>query len=205
MLPFKRFQSALLSILLAACVSGDKQMEQSQRGDTTPGRPSIAATRSISFDGSTFTLKYHVARDGQVLSEYYLAGETPEAWTRLVDLRVYPADAKSMPPRKYAVIVGMRLMAVNPKARYALHENEDDDTATLEYVTWDDAILKADRLECASYRFYTDPVSGDLMSFHFAEKVQMDPRSSVRESGERISAAQERISLEMAAVPLYQH
>lgn len=205
MLPFKRFQSALLSIVLAGCASSGKQMEQLRPGDTPSGRPSIAATTSIAFDGSIFTLKYHVARDGQVLSEYYLAGETPEAWTRLVDLRVYPADAKSMPPKRYAVIVGMRLMTVNPKAHYALHEDEGDDTATLEYVTWDDAILKADRLECASYRFYTDPVSGDLMSFHYAEKVQMDPLSSVRESGERISAAQERISLEMAAAPQYQH
>ncbi|MGE5625565.1 MAG: hypothetical protein ACM3ZT_08465 [Bacillota bacterium] len=166
-------------------------------------RPSVAATSSIAFDGSSFTSKYHVADKGQVLTEYYLASETPDTWTRLVDLHVYPTAGQGIGPNDYAVLVSKRLVASNPSAHFLIYQNKVQGTAMLDFLTWNDADLKASRLEFNVFKFFLDPKTGNLISFHYAERVKVDPKASSADNGNKIKLVRQRIVPEVAAALLY--
>ena len=168
-----------------------------------PARPSIAATQSIDFDGSHFTVKYHAADKGQSITEYYLAAETPEAWTRLVDLQVYPTAAKHLSPADFATLVGQKVTSVNPSAHYNLYQNKAEGTVILDFITWDDAGIKANLLEVNLFKIYPDPKTGNLLSFHYAERVKTDPKAPTVDNGNKLKAVRQRVMNEIAAVPLY--
>ena len=168
-----------------------------------PARPSIAATQSIDFDGSRFTVKYHAADKGQSITEYYLANEKPEAWTRLVDLQVYPTAAKRLSPADFATLVGQKVTSVNPSAHYNLYQNKVDGTVILDFITWDDAGIKANLLEVNLFKIYPDPKTGNLLSFHYAERVKTDPKAPTIDNGNKLKAVRQRIMNEIATVPLY--
>lgn len=168
-----------------------------------PLRPSLAAARSIDFDGSHFTAKVHTQDKGQVLTGFYLPGETPEGWTRFVDLGVYPTATNELTPAGFATLVGQRVVATNPSAHYSIYQNKTEDSVILDFITWTDADLKANILEVNLFKFYPDPKTGNLLAFHYAERVKMDARASTVDNGKKITAVRQRVLNEIAAVPLY--
>jgi hypothetical protein len=166
-------------------------------------RPSIAATKTVAFDANIFMAKAHAANKGQVLAQYYLANEAPDSWTRLVELHVYPLAGKGIAPADYAQAMGKQAQQANPSVHYLVYPNKADGSVILDYLTWNDADLKASRLELNIFKFYTDAVTGNLISFHYAERVKLDPKASSVDNGKKVPAVRQRILPQIAATALY--
>ncbi len=49
-----------------------------------------------------------------MLRQYYIATETSQHWTRLVELHVYPTAGQNMSAAAYAALVAKNLPAANP-------------------------------------------------------------------------------------------
>jgi len=165
-------------------------------------RPSIASTKTVAFDGSSFAAKSHVTGQGQVTG-YYLANEAPDTWTRRVELHDYPVAGKGVAPADLAQLVGKQAQQVNPSVHYLVYPNKADGSVILDYLTWNDTDLTAHRLELNIFKFYADPATGDLISFHYAERVQIDPKASSADNSKKVPAVRQRVLPEIAATPLY--
>lgn len=165
-------------------------------------RPSVGATTSISFEGTLFKLKFKGSTSGEAVRQYYLPAETSQAWTRVVELHVYPTAGKGLTAAAYATLVAKNVQAGNPYARYTLQPNKDG-TVTLSFTTWDDASLKAHYREFDAYKFI--PVkSGDIIGFHYVERIYTDMKASTEQNISSTTATKQKALLEMAKVPLYQ-
>lgn len=164
-------------------------------------RPSIAATKTVAFDASIFTAKYHTADKSQAVTWYCLANEASDTWTRLVELHVYPV--KGIAPADYAQQVARQAQQTNPAVHYLVYPNKADGAVILDYLTWNDADLKASRLELNIFKFYTDAATGNLIGFHYAERVKLDPRASSADNSKKVPAVRQRVLPEIAATALY--
>jgi len=165
-------------------------------------RPSVGATTSISFEGSIFKMKYQGNANGEAVRQYYLPAETAQAWTRVVELHVYPTAGKRMTAAAYAALVAKNVQAGNPYARYSLQPNKDG-TVTLSFTTWDDASLKAHYREFDAYKFIPMK-SGNIIGFHYVERIYTDMKATTEQNISSTTAAKKKALLEMAKVPLYQ-
>lgn len=224
----KKFLSAVLSLALAGCATAMKPVPPtpSPKPALAPvvapaakpapapvkapapkkpvdqsARPSIAATKTVAFDGGRFAAKYHTADKSQAVTWYCLANQTSDSWTRLVELHVYPL--KGIAPADYAQAVGKQAQQANPSIHYLVYPNKADGAAILDYLTWNDADLKASRLELNIFKFYTDAATGDLIGFHYAERVKLDPKASSADNSKKVPAVRQRVLPEIAATPLY--
>ncbi|HEV2112375.1 MAG TPA: hypothetical protein VGT99_13535 [Gammaproteobacteria bacterium] len=165
-------------------------------------RPSVAAVTSISFEGAVFKMKFQGNTNGEAVRQYYLPAETAQAWTRVVELHVYPTAGKGMTAAAYARLIAKNVQAGNPYARYTLQPNKDG-TVTLSFTTWDDASLKAHYREFDAYKFI--PVkSGNIIGFHYVERIYTDMKATTEQNIASTTATKQKALLEMAKVPLYQ-
>jgi len=167
-------------------------------------RPSVAAAESITFAGSVYTLKYKGSTNGEMLRQYYTGAETSRNWTRLVELHVYPTAGKGMSAPDYAALVAKNLQASNPYAEYTLQANKADGTATLNFTTWNDATLKAHYTEFDAFKFIPTVKNGDIIGFHYVEKLFTDMKASTEDNRKNSEAEKAQVLLETAKVPMYQ-
>lgn len=166
-------------------------------------RLSAGATTAIVFDGSTFALQYHGDDNGVGLREYFFGTESSKAWTRLVELLVYPTAGKGITPAAYAVQVAEGYKTTYPYAHYTEHVNKANGTATLDFTAWTDASLQAHYLEYNVFKFFPAQKGGNLVGFHFVEKIYTDPKATTEQNSADIAAIKQKVLLELAKVPLY--
>ena len=165
-------------------------------------RPSVGATTTISFEGSIFKMAYQGTTNGEAVRQYYLPAETAQAWTRVVELHVYPTAGKGISTADYAALIAKGVQAGNPYARYTLTLNKDG-TTILYFTTWDDASLKAHYKEFDAYKFI--PVkTGNIIGFHYVERIYTDMKATTEQNSSNTAAEKQKAVLEMAKVPLYQ-
>ena len=106
--------------------------------------PRVSETRTILFDGATFTQLFVTRRDGDLLREYYQPGEMPDKWTRFVELRIYSGTAQGMTPAALVKDMDRRLKQRDPKARSDMHLNPDGSASySFGTHTGDDALAGA--------------------------------------------------------------
>ena len=167
-------------------------------------RPSVADTKTISFAGSIYTLKYQGVTNGESVRQYYTGAETAKNWTRVVELHVYPTADKGISAADYAGLIAKSLQASNPYAEYTLQANKTDGTATLYFTTWNDSTLKAHYTEFDSFKFMPTTANGNVIGFHYAEKLFTDMKASTEDNRKNSEAEKARVLAETAKVPLYQ-
>lgn len=181
---------------LAGCATG------SVPRDTVT--PRVSETRTILFDGGTFTQLFVTRRDGDLLREYYQAGETPDKWTRFVELRIYSGTAQGMTPAAFVKDMDRRLKQRDPKARSDMRLDPDGSASyAFGTHTGDDALAGAS--EFSAFKFSTDAHSGALVAFHYVERFpgNTDDRND-RDALLRLTQIEARIKPEIEAVPGYQ-
>ena len=193
------FRIALPALMacLAACAANPGALQS-----TSPSR--VSETRTILFDGATFTQLFVTRRDGDLLREYYLAGETPDKWTRFVELRVYSGTAQGMSPAAFVKDMDRRLKQRDPKAASDVRLRRDGGASyAFGTHTGDDAL--AGTSEFDAFRFSTDAHTGALIAFHYVERFpgNTDDRDD-REAALRLMRIETRIKPEIEAVPGYQ-
>lgn len=120
---------------------------------------------NVSFNNQKYELAYSEGAKGIWLNEYLLPGETLNAWTKMVALRTYGNAAVS--PKEAAIQVARNLMASNPQAKYAMHENSKTGEVLLDFVTWDRTVE-----EFNAFKFAT--INGGLVSLQFAFRTYND-------------------------------
>lgn len=168
----------------------------------TPMRPSVSSATSIVFDGKTFTLQYHGDNNGVALREYFLRNESSKAWTRLVELLVYPTAGKGIGPADHAAKVADGYKATYPYARYTVHPNKDG-SATLDFTAWDDASLKAHYTEYNVFEFFPAVKGGNLVGFHYVERLYSDPKATTSQNAANTAAIKQKVMAQLAKLPLY--
>lgn len=169
-----------------------------------PARPSVAATTTITFAGTLYTLKYQGITNGETLRQYYSGAETSRNWTRLLELHVYPTADKGISAADYAALIVKNLQASNPYAEYALQANKTDASATLNFSTWNDATLRAHYTEFDTFKFMATARNGNIIGFHYVEKLFTDLKATTEDNRKNSEAEKQRVVLETAKVPLYQ-
>ncbi len=192
-----RFGLTVSFACLAACTANPKVLQAS-------AQPRVSVTQSIVFDGATFTQLFVTRKDGDILREYYLPGETPDKWTRFVELRVYSGTAQGTSAGDFVKDMERRLKQRDPRAQSAMTLNPDG-SASYDFDTRsvDDAL--AGTSEFDAFRFSTDPHTGALVAFHYVERFPGD--SDERDdqgAAQRLLQIETRIRPEIAAVPAYQ-
>lgn len=168
------------------------------------GPPRVSETHTIVFDGATFTQLFVTRRDGDLLREYYLAGETPDKWTRFVELRIYSGTAQGLTPAALVKDMDRRLKQRDPKAASDMHLTPGGGASyAFGTHTGDDALAGAS--EFNAFRFSTDAHSGALIAFHYVERFpgNTDDRND-QDAVQRLLQIQARINPELAALPAYQ-
>ena len=164
--------------------------------------PSASVTNSITFDGSIFALQYHGDDNGVALREYFLPNESGKAWTRLVELLVYPTAGKGLTTAAYATQVADGYKATYPYANYEVLSNKDGDS-TLDFIAWDDAALKAHYLIYNVFKFFPAQKGGNLVGFHFVEKIYTNPKATSEQNSDNTEAIKQKVMLELSKVPSY--
>src|SRR5690348_14773842 len=108
------------------------------RRKPAPVRPKLGDTVSINFAGSAYTLAYKGESDGGAVRQYYPAGESAANWSRVVELRVYPAMGKKISPAGYGEQLAKSAQTTNPYLKYTLDTDRTQGTALLYFTTWND-------------------------------------------------------------------
>ncbi len=187
----------LLCVCLAACAAGP--------GIPQAGAPPrVSATQSIVFDGATFTQLFVTRQDGDILREYYLPGETPDKWTRFIELRVYSGTAEGTSTADFVKDMERRLKQRDSRAQSAMSLNPDG-SASYDFATrsGDDALAGASEFD--AFKFSTDPRTHALVAFHYAERFPGDTQDrDDKDAAQRLLQIEARIRPEIAAVPAYQ-
>ena len=192
-----RLSLAATYACLAACAAGPAARQDA-------GPPRVSETRTILFDGATFTQLFVTRRDGDLLREYYLAGETPDKWTRFVELRIYSGTAQGVTPVAFVKDMDRRLKQRDPKAQSDMSLDPDGGASyAFGTHTGNDALAGASEFD--AFRFSTDAHSGALVAFHYVERFpgNTDDRSD-RDALQRLAQIEARIKPEIEAVPGYQ-
>ncbi|HEV2322172.1 MAG TPA: hypothetical protein VGT42_07395 [Gammaproteobacteria bacterium] len=174
------------------------------RRKPAPERPSVGDTASIHFAGSAYALGYKGESDGGAVRQYYPAGESAVNWARVIELRVYPAAGKKISPAEYAEQLAKTAQAANPYLKYVLETNRAQGTALLYFTTWNDATLEAHYNEFDVYKLIPGRKDGDLIGFHYVEKLYVDLNISTEANRDKIGAEKQLVLHDMAKVPLYQ-
>lgn len=164
-------------------------------------RPSIAAADGVAFDGTMFTLATVATINGKLQREYYAPGESAQQWKRRVELQAYAAQPGAG-PMEFAAAMGKQLQAADPYAHYSLHE-ERDGSVVLDYFVSDAAALEQHYLELDVYRFGTDTLSRDVVSFHFTQHIYINPDASAVDTRTQTKATRDKVLLEIVKAPLY--
>ena len=173
-----------------------------KRRPPAPPLASAGVTNSITFDGSIFALQYHGDDNGVALREYFLPNESGKAWTRLVELLVYPTAGKGLTTAAYATQVADGYKATYPYANYEVLSNKDG-SSTLDFIAWDDAALKAHYLIYNVFKFFPAQKGGNLVGFHFVEKIYTDPKATSEQNSDNTEAIKQKVMLELSKVPSY--
>lgn len=184
-------------LCLAACAAGPGTVQGT-------AVPRVSETHSIVFDGATFTELFVTRKDGDILREYYLSGETPEKWTRFVELRVYSGTAQGMSAHEFVKDMDRRLKQRDPKAASAMSLNPDG-SAGYDFGTrtGDDAL--AGLSEYDVFKFSSDPKTGALIGFHYVERFPGDTTDrDDRDTALRLLQIEARLEPAVKAVPAYQ-
>ena len=184
-------------ICLAACAAGPGAPRDA-------AAPRVSKTHSIVFDGATFTELFVTRKDGDSLREYYLPGETPEKWTRFVELRVYSGTAQGMSAQEFVKDMDRRLKQRDPKAETDMILRPDGGAGyNFGTRTGDDALAGAS--EFNAFKFTTDAHSGALIAFHYVERFPGNTADrDDRDAALRMTQIEARIKPEIEAVPAYQ-
>ena len=222
----RRYLTALLILTLAACASAPKpapapppvvapkpappppppppapKPKPSAPRPKPVFRPSMAAADTVSFDGASFILRSTSMLNQRMVRQYYVAGEGASRWTRRVDLQAFPAQA-GVGPAELANQLGKQLQAANPYAKFNVHEDRANKTATLDYLVSDAAALKGDYVELHVVRFAMDTASKDIVALHYIEHIHIDPRGSTADSRAKVQTARTRVLAEIVKAPLY--
>lgn len=224
----RRYPVALLCMALAACASKPvappppppapvvpapvtkpeppkaAPVKRKRKAEPAAPRPSVADTKTISFAGDVYGMKYQGILSGESVRQYYAGGETATHWTRLIELRVYPTAGKGISAADYAARVAKSAQAANPYAEYTLQANKAEGTATLYFTTWNEATLQAHYTEFDAFKFIPSVKDGDIVGFHYIEKLYTDLKASTEDNRKKTEAEKARVLLELARVPLYQ-
>src|SRR5262249_11731804 len=95
--------------------------------------PSIADTKSVTFIGKQFDLKFHAAQQVIPLYEYYPAKDTPELWMELVDFRIYPVNPNGNAPIDHAGRTAAEFKQKYPSMNFALYQDNKGTEALLDF------------------------------------------------------------------------
>lgn len=169
-----------------------------------PVRPKVADTVSINFAGSGYTLAYKGESDGGTVRQYYPAGQSAANWSRVVELLVYPTAGKKISPADYAGELAKSAQIANHYLKYTLETDRAQGTALLYFTTWNDATLKAHYNEFDVFKLIPSRKDGDLIGFHYVEKLYVDLKISTEQNRDKIGAEKQLVLHAMASVPLYQ-
>lgn len=174
------------------------------RHKPAPVRPKLGDTVSINFAGSAYTLAYKGESDGGAVRQYYPAGQSAANWSRVVELRVYPAAGKKISPADYGEQLAKSAQTTNPYLKYTLDTDRAQGTALLYFTTWNDATLKAHYNEFDVFKLIPGRKDGNLIGFHYVEKLYIDLKLSTEQNRDKIGAEKQLVLRSMASVPLYQ-
>jgi hypothetical protein len=136
--------------------------------------PSIADTKSVTFIGKQFDLKFHPAQRDIPLYEYYPAKDTPELWMELVGFRVYPVHPNGNAPIDHAGRTAAELKKKYPSMNFALYEDKKGTGALLDFFYPTSTRKEAGKsfLEFNAFKFFSDPNTGKTISFHYAKQIE---------------------------------
>lgn len=121
--------------------------------------------KTVAFDGQTYTLGWVDNSGRTITNEYYLPGETPEHWTRMIGVRHFSGVQKLKDAVNTWMTMVKPLVAMKPEA-YGADSSAGGKGVTL--VVW---LLAPDRAyyEYDMMRFVE--TSNGVMSYQFAEKL----------------------------------
>lgn len=174
------------------------------RRKPAPVRPKLGDAVSIDFAGSVYTLAYKGESDGGEVRQYYPAKESAANWSRVVELRVYPAAGKKLSPAGYGEQLAKTAQTANPYLKYTLETDRAQGTVLLYFTTWNDTTLKAHYNEFDVFKLIPGRKDGDLIGFHYVEKLYVDLKVSTEQNRDKIGAEKQLVLRSMASVPLYQ-
>lgn len=193
--------SRLGLLVLYACLAACAANPSAPQGTA---QPRVSDTHSIVFDGATFTELFVTRKDGDILREYYLAGETPEKWTRFVELRVYSGTGKGMSAEHFVKDMDRRLKLQDPQAETGMTLSPDGGVG-YDFGIRTQADALAGESEFNAFEFSTDRSTGALIGFHYVEKFSGDTDDrDDRNTVQRYTKIEARIKPEIAALPAYQ-
>lgn len=144
---------------------------------------------AIEFDGETYRLAWvNVAPDGAVTNEYVKSGETVDAWTTLLTVRLWPRA-------KLGEAASGWLKAVGPLLTKKAEAFKPKTAATAEDVIFEAWLSAPDRsyIEPNFNRFVAEPGPSGVKSYQFAEKIVMkggtgDPTRFIERRAARMTA-----------------
>jgi hypothetical protein len=136
--------------------------------------PSIAETKSVTFLGKKFDLKFHPAQQVVPLYEYYPGQDRPETWMELVDFRIYPVNPSGNAPVEHAKRTAAEFKKKYPYMKFALYEDKKSAAALLDFFYPAETGKDEEKsfLEFNAFKFFSDPNTGKTISFHYAKKIE---------------------------------
>lgn len=144
---------------------------------------------AIEFDGETYRLAWvNVAPDGAVTNEYVKSGETVEAWTTLLAVRLWPST-------KFGEAASAWLKMVGPVLTKKAEAFKSKAATGGEDVILEAWLSAPDRsyIEPNFNRFVVEPGTSGVKSYQFAEKIVMkggtgDPTRFIERRAARMTA-----------------
>ncbi|NWE42237.1 hypothetical protein HX875_22360 [Pseudomonas yamanorum] len=165
-------------------------------------RPSIAETKSVVFAGKTYVLKYQ-ARGNVPLWEYFLAPESVNAWSELVDFRLAPPQTTGNEPRDLANLIAQAHKQEYPNLPVEMFSDEKTDAIYVLLFYPTSTRKDGSFFEFNIFKYYKDNGTGQIISFHFAKNIPSDTPAARQELPGHMARLRAEVIPAMGKFPLY--
>jgi len=168
------------------------------------GNLSVTSTVKVSFIGKQFLLKDKATNQSVPVYEYFQAGDNPPAWEELVDFRIYPVNQDGNEPKDHAARTAKLFMQKYPYMKFALYESKSDGAVLLDFFYPTSSRKDGNFLEFNAFKFYKEPGSQVVMSFHYAKNIEgISKERAMSAVSTDIKSTRTELVPAMAAFPLY--
>ncbi len=166
----------------------------------------VAETTVIEFLGRRFERKFQLAEDQLLRYEFFPAEETPQQWSEMTELQVYPVHPEANTPADAANRLILIFKQRYPQMQHAFFVEEATGSAIVDFLLPESTRKQPDKffLEFNAFRFSRAPGQDRVIGFHYAKNIEGFSESRPRaEVVADIRSTRERVIDALVKVPAY--